>query len=200
MRRLILLLTTMAVTLVVAGGVALALTRIGTDGPDTLRGTNGADNLLGNGGNDRIFGLGGRDNLLGGSGKDFILGGTKRLASGGDKNLAGGPGNDAIGGGLGSDNVVGQEGNDFLTGGPGLEPREAPNDKVSGGDGKDVFDVLNKPAAKDVVLCGDGVDRVFADRDDLVAPDCEKVFVGLDSFEEWLASIPQSFWEGLPEF
>ena len=66
MRRGFLLLTTMALALVLASGVALAVTKIGTDGPDTLRGTNGADNLLGNGGNDDLFGLGGRDNQLGG--------------------------------------------------------------------------------------------------------------------------------------
>jgi hypothetical protein len=46
MRRTILLLASMALTLLVASGVALAVTRIGTDGPDTLRGTNGADNLV----------------------------------------------------------------------------------------------------------------------------------------------------------
>jgi hypothetical protein len=50
MRRTILLLATMALTLLVASGVALAVTKIGTDGPDTLRGTNGDDNLLGRGG------------------------------------------------------------------------------------------------------------------------------------------------------
>jgi hypothetical protein len=41
MRRTILLLSTMALCLLVASGVALAVTKIGTDGPDTLRGTNG---------------------------------------------------------------------------------------------------------------------------------------------------------------
>jgi len=44
------MLAAMALALVVASGVALAVTRIGADGPDTLRGTNGADNLIGKGG------------------------------------------------------------------------------------------------------------------------------------------------------
>lgn len=57
MRRTILLVATMALTLLMASGVALAVTKIGTDGPDLLRGTNGADNLLGKGGNDDLFGL-----------------------------------------------------------------------------------------------------------------------------------------------
>ena len=58
-------MTVMAATLVVASGVALAVNRIGTSGPDTVRGTNRFDNLIGRGGNDDLFGLGGRDNLLG---------------------------------------------------------------------------------------------------------------------------------------
>jgi hypothetical protein len=41
MRRLVLALAVMAVTLVVAGGVALAVNKIGTNGPDTLRGPMG---------------------------------------------------------------------------------------------------------------------------------------------------------------
>ena len=74
MRRLILLLAAMALALLLASGVAWAVNKIDTDGPDTLRGTNRADNLLGRGGNDILFGKGGRDNLLGEEGKDWILG------------------------------------------------------------------------------------------------------------------------------
>ena len=70
MRRTILLLATMSLTLLVASGVALAVNKIGTDGPDTLRGTNGDDILLGRGGNDTLLSLTGNDDLLGGRGKD----------------------------------------------------------------------------------------------------------------------------------
>src|SRR5688572_4255926 len=73
MRRTIVLLATMALTLLVASGVAWAVNKIGTDGPDTLRGTNGNDNLVGKGGNDVLYSLAGRDNLLGGAGKDCLL-------------------------------------------------------------------------------------------------------------------------------
>jgi hypothetical protein len=59
MRRVILLLMVMAATSVVASGLAWAVNKVGTNGPDTLRGTNGDDNLLGKGGNDDLFGLGG---------------------------------------------------------------------------------------------------------------------------------------------
>jgi hypothetical protein len=50
MRRLVFLLTAMALARVLASGVALAVNKSGTDGSDTLRGTNGADNLIGLGG------------------------------------------------------------------------------------------------------------------------------------------------------
>jgi Ca2+-binding RTX toxin-like protein len=193
-----LVLAVMALALLLTSGVAWAVNKVGTDGPDTLRGTDRADNLSGEGGNDDLFGLGGRYNLLGGSGKDLILTGNERLAGEGDTNLVGGRGNDGVGGGLGTDNVVGNAGNDLLVGGPGLDPRESPNDDLSGGGGNDVIDILNKPAARDAVVCGSGFDRVIADRKDVVAPDCEKVFVGLGALERWQESIPQSFWEGLP--
>lgn len=76
MRRTIVLLATMTLTLLVASELALAVTKIGGLGPDTLRGTNEDDKLLGNGGDDALFGLGGRDDLLGGQGKDWVLGGN----------------------------------------------------------------------------------------------------------------------------
>src|SRR5918997_764845 len=105
MRRLVLLLGAMALALVLASGVALAVNKIGTDGPDTLRGTNGADNLLGKGANDVLYSLGGRDNLLGAEGKDWLLTGERR-ALGGNKVSVGGPGNDGVEGGLGTDTVL----------------------------------------------------------------------------------------------
>jgi len=210
MRRTIVLFTTMALTLLVASGVALAVTKIGTNGPDTLRGTNKADNLLGNGDNDVLYALGGRDNLLGGEGKDWVLGGNERRAFGGNKNLLGGRGNDGVNGGIGSDTalggsgddyvagdngsdrVEGQEGRDFLFGGlgsdsvvggedgdwlVGSELRNAFTEILSGGGGDDILRVDNVPAVKDVVSCGRGLDRVVADRKDVVADDCERVRV-----------------------
>ncbi len=77
MRRLILLLTVMAAALVVGSGVALAINRVGTDGPDTLTGTNGDDTLLGKGGDDVLIALKGRDDLLAGPGKDVVFGGNE---------------------------------------------------------------------------------------------------------------------------
>ena len=212
MRRLILALAVMAVTLVVAGGVALAVNKIGTNGPDTLRGTNGDDNLIGNGGNDKLFSLNGRDNLLGGTGKDCLLCVTEKEQAGGccrhrffegDKNLLGGPGNDFVWAGKGSDNVAGGEGNDLLID-DGVS--EFSKDRFSGGPGDDVIDVMHYRSAQDRVVCGSGFDRVAANSKDAVAADCEKVVVFrggtrseyFDVLNSFYESIPQNFYEGLP--
>jgi Ca2+-binding RTX toxin-like protein len=199
MRRVALVLTAMALALVLASGVALAVNKVGTNGPDTLRGTNKADNLLGRGANDILLALAGNDNLLGERGKDIVFGGsTERRLSGGNKNLVGGSGNDSVIGGRGSDNVLGEEGNDLVVDGP---DREFATDSVSGGEGNDVVAAVNRPAFVDIVSCGGGFDRVIVDRKDVLAPDCEKVFFGLGSEDEFIESIPQSFFEGLhPQF
>jgi Ca2+-binding RTX toxin-like protein len=195
MRRLVLVLVVMVATLVVASGVALAVNKVGTNGSDTLRGTNGDDKLVGKGGNDILLALGGRDNLVGGSGKDIVLGGSLARAFRGDKNLVGGSGNDVVAGGNGSDNVEGNEGNDLMA--DGDIGRDQAEDRLSGGAGKDAIIVVNRPAFEDIVTCGSGFDRVIADRKDVVAPDCERVFLGLASFDEFFESIPERFFEGL---
>jgi len=176
MRRTILMLASMALTLLVASGVALAVTKIGGPGPDTLRGTNGADNLLGEGGNDALFGLGGSDNLLGGEGKDWVLGGNEQRPLGGDKNLVGGPGNDGVQAGSGSDNALGGSGNDLVTGNDGsdnlggeegmdLVDGERGSDRVVGGEGPDLLvdGPFGSTSKDDTLSGGDGNDAFFAD-------------------------------------
>jgi hypothetical protein len=199
MRRTMLLVSAMVLTLLMASGVALAVNKIGGPGPDTLRGTNGDDNLVGRGGNDILKSLAGDDTLLGGRGKDVVVGGRSCCDqgdfSGGDKNLVGGPGNDAVVGGRGSDNVLGGAGNDLVYDGP---LREFSTDILSAGDGNDVIGVFNDPAFKDRGSCGGGFDWVFADKKDVVAPDCERVADSGPEHERLSESIPQSFWEGLP--
>jgi Ca2+-binding RTX toxin-like protein len=189
MRRTILVMATMALTVLVASGVALAVNKIGTNGPDTLRGTNGADNLLGRGGNDDIFGLKGRDNLVGGEGKDWVIaGGPPDQSAEGDKILVGGPGNDAVLAGQGADNVVAGGGNDEIIDG---ESREFSHDNISGGAGKDAVFDWNKPAYRDTIVCGSGFDRVLADPKDVVAPDCEWVKILKGPIDELLAQEQQ---------
>jgi Ca2+-binding RTX toxin-like protein len=192
----------MAVTLVVASGVAWAVNKIGTNGPDTLRGTNGDDTLSGRDGNDNLFSLDGRDTLLGGSGKDNVLGGERR-PGGGDKNLVGGASNDVVIAGRGSDHALGGAGNDFLIDG---NLRESSEDTLSGEPGNDVIIADHLPAFEDLVVCGPGFDWVLADSRDVVTPaDCEKVRIVrgsrkqvLQQEDRFFESIPQSFVEGLP--
>ncbi len=196
MRRVGMLLAAMALALLLASGVAWAVNKVGTNGPDTLKGTNGDDNLSGRDGNDTLFGFGGSDNLLGGAGKDWVLGGNERRALGGDKNLAGGAGNDSVWGGSGSDNVMGNRGNDLVVDGP---DREFKTDRVHAGAGNDVVGSLNLPAYKDIVVCGGGYDRVLADARDVVAADCERVSDRPSELLPVFLSIPESFFAGLPE-
>jgi Ca2+-binding RTX toxin-like protein len=174
-RRLAFLLTAIALVLVLASGVALAVDRVGTNGPDTLRGTSGADNLLGKGGNDALFGLAGRDNLLGGEGKDWVLGGNEQRPLGGDKNLVGGPGNDGVQSGGGADNVLGGSGNDYVTGDRGSDSLVGEEgmdlvdggpgpDRVGGGDGPDLLiDGPFEETSRDTLSGGDGNDAFFVD-------------------------------------
>ena len=198
MRRVAFVVAAVALALVMASGVALAVNEVGTNGPDTLRGTNGNDNLIGKGGDDILLALAGKDTLLGGHGKDFLLGGSVAEPLGGHKTMVGGHGNDVLLGGFDSDTMVGGNGNDFMNGGE-FEPPLA-KDTLSGGAGNDVIDVINTAAGKDVVTCGGGVDRVIADRADVVAPDCEKVFVGKRKIDKYFDSIPESFFPGLAPF
>jgi Ca2+-binding RTX toxin-like protein len=205
-KRAILLVATMTLTLLVASGVALAVTKIGTNGPDTLRGTNGDDILVGRSGNDELFSLAGEDTLLGGPGKDVVFGGRivgsccqDNDFSGGDKNVAGGPGNDDVNGGRGSDNILGGRGNDIMF--EGAEPDVAKIDIISAGAGNDGVWVLNwSPVGKDVLSCGSGFDRVLADRTDVIAADCERVFFGRRNIDAFFESIPESFYESVPGF
>ncbi len=61
MRRTIFLLTLTAATLVVAGGVALAVDKFGGRGDDTIYGTISGNYIDGRAGDDTIYGLGGND-------------------------------------------------------------------------------------------------------------------------------------------
>jgi Ca2+-binding RTX toxin-like protein len=191
MRRVILLLTAMALALVLASGVAWGVNKVGTNGPDNLMGTDKADTLLGKGGNDDLFGLKGRDNLVGGPGKDWVIGGSPQDRSmAGDKNQLGGPGNDGVFTGQGSDNALGGGGNDLLVDG---DFREFSHDNFSGGPGTDAIVVWHKPAFEDIVVCGTGFDRVLADPKDVVAPDCERVQILQGPLEELLQQEDEFF-------
>ena len=91
MRRVVLVLAAMALALLLASGVALAVTKVGTPRDDTISGTNGPDQIDGRAGDDDIFSRGGRDTLYGGKGDDRLVGGPRIgiLRSSGDKVMSG---------------------------------------------------------------------------------------------------------------
>ena len=156
MRRTIVCLATMALTLLVASGVALAVIKVGGPGPDTLMGTKGSDTLAGRGSSDWIDGRAGKDVINGGPGDDDPL-------SPSIGNLDGGPGADIMSGGSGDDLMY--DGGDFAA------------DILHGGDGNDfiIASSYNRPAARDIVSCGAGRDFASVDSKDIVRDDCERV-------------------------
>jgi len=108
-------------------------------------------------------------------GTDGVLTGN-----GGDDELRGGDGADRVDGGAGNDKLDGGYGDDTVIGGPG---RDAISADLAGGDcgplwckfpfGNDVVEA--RDGEVDSIACGAGTDRVVADADDVVAPDCENV-------------------------
>jgi Ca2+-binding RTX toxin-like protein len=173
MRKMVLLLASVAVTMVVAGGVAWAATIkcpngnffgdsrpcFGTPRADTMRGTAGFNAMYGKAGADTLYGRGGwYDSLDGGEGSDKLYGGkghdALRGVNDGDK-LFGGPGPDVL---------VGVKGVDKLFGGPGSDSLYPDNnrpgvytvdDYVHGGTGDD-FITASKGAIG-------GVDRIYGE-------------------------------------
>src|ERR687894_3015061 len=90
MQRMMSVLMGTAVMLLVASGVAFAVTRIGGPGDNIIYGTNNPDKIDGRSGDDTIYGRGGNDRcarggyLVGSEGNDIIYGGA------GDDDLFGG--------------------------------------------------------------------------------------------------------------
>lgn len=116
-----------------------------------------------------VLGLGGDDLLFADDTYYFFDGNT----------LVGGPGNDCLFGGDGQDTLLGGPGNDTLMGGASIDVLVGgPGEDVIHGDGggDTVYAVDEK---RDRISCGkngyDRRDRVYADRIDVVAPDCELV-------------------------
>ena len=78
--------------------------------------------------------------------------------------MAGDDGPNTLRGGAGDDTLAGGGGDDIIDGGTGA-------DTISGDAGDDV--ILARDGEVDQIACGDGVDSVVADPQDVVAADCE---------------------------
>ena len=114
--RSLLILATMVLGVMMVGGVALADTIEGTDGPDDLVGTDKDDIVGGKGSADYISGLQDTDVLRGGAGNDTVVGRE---------------GNDSITGNSGSDRLFGNLDTDTIT------AADSVKDLVNCGDGGD---------------------------------------------------------------
>lgn len=82
--------------------------------------------------------------------------------------LTGTAGDDRIFGRAGDDTIDGAAGNDYLKGGHG-------KDALSGGAGDDRINARGDGRTADTISCGEGADKVWAGRNDVVAGDCEVV-------------------------
>jgi Ca2+-binding RTX toxin-like protein len=106
-----------------------------------------AETLVGNNRDNRLIGSNNRDSISGKGGDDLIKG----LRS-----------MDSLWGGAGADDIY-------------AGPRdESARDTVTAGGGNDFVNVFNRPAAKDVVNCGEGFDRAVADSKDILTG-CNRV-------------------------
>lgn len=189
MRRVTLVLAVMAAALVLSGGMALAVTKFGTEGRDVIKGTNAPDVIQGKGGADTLAGRGQDDVLYGEEGADDLYGGSflfgeifegHRLVPDGADKLFGGDGNDCVFGGTGNDILYGGDGEDSI----GLFCFEfisdLGNDIMYGGGGDDVI-ISAEPELppsrqhRDLVFCGSGKDTVFFRPPDRVSGDCERL-------------------------
>lgn len=110
--------------------------------------------ITGTNDDDRLQGTPGNDRIFALAGKDFVQ------ARGGNDFVHGGANDDRINGRFGNDTLIGGTGQDTILGGFG-------NDRINAVDN-------NTP---DFITCGPGFGRVAADPRDLVARDCERVFV-----------------------
>lgn len=121
MRRVMLLITAMAVAIFLVGGVALAKnikcptkpgTRlcVGTNNPDTMTGRNRADIIKARGGPDTVMARGGNDRVFGQDGADILLGelGNDKLDAGPNDDIQ----SDFVSGGTGDDMLIESTGPD----------------------------------------------------------------------------------------
>src|SRR5215204_2868401 len=172
MRRSIVLLATMTLALLLASGVALAVTKTCQANTDCF-GTTKGDTLTGSAGNDLIYGLGGPDTIRGKAGDDYLAGGS------GDDDIKGNNGNEV--------RILGGAGDDFLDGGAGMVQiaAGAGNDTVFGGLDNDSILVFGDQVAgfQDDVFCGPGIDSVSADPGD-------DIHDSVDQFCEQVEIVP----------
>ena len=151
---------------------------VGTVGGERIQGTRNRDIVAALAGPDKVRPRKGRDRVCGDPGDDRILGGRGAdwLRGGQDSDeVRGGPAGDVVFGDAGKDKVFGNQGRDKVLGGAGTDRLFGgkKSDHLLGGPGPDVIETAGNYS--DRVECGPGYDKVFVDRLDRVARDCERV-------------------------
>jgi Ca2+-binding RTX toxin-like protein len=201
MRKTMLVVASLAIAMLVAGGVAWAATLQcptgknyhgtpicrGTARADTMLGTaNGDGSWWGYAGGDTLYGRGGGETMYGSEGPDKLYGGPGRDKLVGEKGvdkLFGGPGpdylrpdNDPFGGYPADDYVHGGIGDDLIS----ADWAIGGVDRIYGEDGNDHIEVSQRsipedvPVSKAIVDCGPGAqDEVVFDEGVDVIKNCE---------------------------
>jgi Ca2+-binding RTX toxin-like protein len=186
MRKVVLLLSAMAASLMLASGVAFAATVycptdpdgdecIGTEEADVLVGRDPEmDTIFGDGGDDKADGYGGNDTIVAEAGNDTLYGGE------GQDTMGGSTGADSVYGGDDFDDITGDEGNDFLHGGTGKDELfgDEGKDQIRAGGGSDQIDTeaySDNEGLVHTVDCGPGIDTVRYEKGiDKINSNCEK--------------------------
>ncbi len=158
---------------VVVGSNGLAVAA-GGDGDDAIRTSVGASSQLdGNGGSDLLVATRPFVNTVTGGGANDDI-----FVMAGDGSVKGGDGDDAIvmrgDGFFGAYTIDAGTGNDTVLGSVG-------NDTIRGAGGNDVIDASGDFAdfgGVDSIDCGGGYDTAYADTEDTVAANCERVLSG----------------------
>ena len=173
MRTPVLLLTSMALAVLLACGVAFAVDKncprtggycVGTEEPDNLSGSErrdimeglwGDDTLLGNEGNDDVTGYNGDDTLSGGAGNDdFATEFSDNLHEGSDT-IKGGGGYDYVYDLIGENKIYGQRGDDTIYG-YGLLNGGQGNDHITAYNG----DYFSGEGQTETIIGGPGKDQI----------------------------------------
>jgi Ca2+-binding RTX toxin-like protein len=124
MRKVTLLIASVALMSLLVASAAFAVTKIGTNGPNNLRGTQQEDVIYGLSGGDDLAGLGSEDELYAGRGNDEV-----RAASGNDY-VSAGKGQDFVFGSFGNDDIEAFDHNkDFIDCGPGTDDEVTADDE-----------------------------------------------------------------------
>jgi hypothetical protein len=161
------LLATLALSIVLVGGVALARDITCQVGASACKGTKKADFILGSSGANTINGLKGNDLLKGEGASDIILGssGNDRIQDDINGTTAANGGNEQMSGGSGSDILAGMAGNDTFTDGPAPARKVLTNRNIlvdfgALGVGTNDRYVFKKPFGLEVIADMRGTDSV----------------------------------------